>query len=61
MNKSRKQVLIRRVVRMPHSIALVIPKFWCDLHSIEPRDTLEIEVQLNRLVISIPDRKEELK
>lgn len=58
MNKSRKQVLIRRVVRMPHSIALVIPKFWVDLHSIEPRDTLEIEVQLNRLVISIPDKKE---
>ena len=58
MNKSRKQILIRRVVRMPHSIALVIPKFWCDLHSIEPRDMVEVEVQLNRLIISIPDKKE---
>jgi antitoxin component of MazEF toxin-antitoxin module len=61
MNKSKKQVLIRRVVRMPHSIALVIPKFWVDLHSIEPRDRVAVEVQLNRLIITIPDRKEDLK
>jgi antitoxin component of MazEF toxin-antitoxin module len=58
MNKLEKQILSRKIIKMPHSVALVIPKFWADLHGIETGDKIEVEVQLNRLIISIPGKKE---
>ncbi len=50
-----KQILRRKIAKFPHSTVIVVPKFWADLHSIQPGDPIDIEVQLNRLIISIPD------
>lgn len=53
--KIKRQMIRKKAARFPHSIGLVIPKFWADLHEIQPGDPLNVEVQLNRLIITIPD------
>lgn len=50
-----KQIIRKKVAKFPHSVGFVIPKFWADLHSIQPGDPIDVEVQLNRLIITIPD------
>lgn len=51
-----RQVIHKKVARFPHSIGFVIPKFWADLHSIQPGDPVDVEIQLNRLIITIPNK-----
>ena len=53
--RAEKQVIRKRVTRLPHSTGIIIPKFWVDLHNIQPGDMVDVEVQLNRLIITIPD------
>jgi hypothetical protein len=50
-----KQIIRKKTAKFPHSIGFVIPKFWCELHEMKAGDPVDVEVQLNRLIITIPD------
>jgi antitoxin component of MazEF toxin-antitoxin module len=53
-----KQLIHKKLATFPHSVGLVLPKFWCDLHELRSGDAIDVEVQLNRLIITIPDSPE---
>lgn len=54
-----KQIIRKKVAKFPHSVGFVIPKFWADLHQIQAGDSINVEVQLNRLILTIPDNPSE--
>jgi hypothetical protein len=56
-----KQIIRKKTARFPHSIGFVIPMFWAELHDMRPGDPIDVEVQLNRLILTIPDTPKEEK
>ena len=56
-----KQIIRKKTAKFPHSIGVVIPKFWTDLHQMKAGDPIDVEVQLNRLIITIPHDPKEAK
>ena len=56
-----KQVIRKKTAKFPHSIGFVILKLWCKLHEMQSGESIDVEVQLNGLIITIPDVQKEAK
>jgi len=53
-----KQISKRKIYWFGRSFGVTIPKTWATLHDISPGDVFDVEIQQDRLIITIPEEVE---